>query len=126
MIPFRFWIPGVLPGMNEIIQACRSRSYPRMKARWTSDIVWMIKAAIPPKGLTRVRCEFEWVHLDKRHDPDNQEAAQKFVWDSLSPPRGGKPGAGVIPGDGWAQNAGSTHTHVVGAKPGVWVTVVPV
>jgi hypothetical protein len=112
--------------MNEIIQACRSRSYPRLKARWTNDIVWMIKASSPPKGLTRVRCEFEWVHPNKRHDPDNQEAAQKFIWDSLSAPRGGKPGAGVIPGDGWAQNAGSSHTHRIGDKPGVWVTVVPV
>lgn len=123
MTSFRFWVPGPLPGENEIIKACRSRSYPRLKAKVTSDIIWNIKAAIPPKGLTRVRCAFEWVSADKRHDPDNIEAGQKFVWDALSAPRAGKPGAGVIPGDGWAQNAGSTHTHVIGPKPGVWVTV---
>jgi hypothetical protein len=123
MKSFRFWVPGPLPGENEIIKACRSRAYPRLKVKWTSDIVWCIKAAIPPKGMARVRCDFEWVSVDKRHDPDNIEAGQKFVWDSLSAPRNGKPGAGVIPNDGWAQNAGSSHRHVVGPRAGVWVTV---
>lgn len=126
MTSFRFWVPGPLPGENEIIKACRSRSYPRLKAKWTSDIVWCIKAAIPPKGMTRVRCRFDWVSADRRHDPDNIEAAQKFVWDALSPPRNGKPGAGVIPNDGWDENAGSEHHHEVGARPGVWVTVMEV
>jgi hypothetical protein len=114
--------------MNEMIKAAkiggRGGAYSSMKARWTGDMVWAIKAAMVPKGLKRVRCEFEWVHADRRHDPDNREAGQKFFWDALSAPKDGKPGAGVIPNDGWDQNAGSSHSHRIGPKPGVWVTVV--
>ena len=96
-----------------------------MKAKWTEDIVWLIKAAGIPKGLSRVRCEFEWVSMNRQHDPDNIEVAQKFIWDALCDPKKGRPGARVIPNDGWDQNAGSTHRHSIGAKPGVWVTVIP-
>jgi hypothetical protein len=100
-----------------------------MKAKWTNDIVVCILAARVPKGFKRIRCEFEWVSANRRHDPDNIEAANKFCWDALSAPRKGKPGAGIIPNDGWDENAGSTHRHrlVDGyERPGVWVTVVPV
>ena len=116
----RFWIPGPLPAQNEIIKAAkgfggRGIGYAKIKAEWTSTIAWIIKAAhVPP--MARVRCEFEWVSLDKRHDPDNIEAGQKFVWDALKV-------AGVLANDGWQQNAGSSHTHRIGPKAGVWVTV---
>jgi hypothetical protein len=130
MASFRFWVTGPLPGQNEIVKAAkiggRGGAYAALKAKWTGDIVWCIKAAVPPKGWTRVRCRFDWVSVDKRHDPDNIEAAQKFVWDALTPPSKGKPGVGVIPNDGWNENAGSEHRHEVGAKPGVWVTVTEV
>lgn len=100
----------------------RGIGYSKLKAEWTSTIAWIIKAAhVPP--MERVRCEFEWVSTDKRHDPDNIEAGQKFVWDALCAPKKGRPGAGVIVNDGWEQNAGSSHTHTLGPKAGVWVTV---
>ena len=91
--------------------------YAKLKKEWTETIAWIIKAARVPK-LDRVRCTFEWVSVDKRHDPDNIEAGQKFVMDALKL-------AGVIENDGWAQNAGSTHTHRIGPKAGCWVTVDP-
>lgn len=125
----RFWIPGPLPGMNEMIDAAkgcggRGLAYSEMKSKWTNNIALLAMAARLPKGMERIRLEFEWVSVNRQHDPDNIEAAQKFVWDSLSAPRKGKAGAGVIANDGWDQNAGSTHRHTIGAKSGVWVTVV--
>ncbi len=117
----RFWVPGPLPAQNEMIAAAkgyggRGIGYSKVKRSWTATVAWCAKAAHLPK-LARVRCEFEWVSKDKRHDPDNVEAAQKFVWDGLKQ-------AGVIENDGWDQNAGSEHHHSVGPKPGVWVTII--
>ena len=125
---WRFFVPGPLPGLNEMIAAakgCGGRGvlYSKMKAKWTGGIALIILAERLPK-LKRIQCEFEWISTDKRHDPDNIEAAQKFIWDALCPKSKGKPGAGVIENDGWEQNAGSSHRHSIGPKPGVWVTII--
>jgi hypothetical protein len=88
-----------------------------MKAKWTSDIAFLARAAHVPKAK-RVRLELEWVSVDKRHNPDNLEAGQKFIWDGLQT-------AGVLENDGWNQNAGSSHSHRLGPRAGVWVTVIP-
>lgn len=130
-VSWRFWVPGPLPGLNEMIDAAkgcggRGLGYSAMKAKWTGDIVMHILASRVPKGLKRIACEFQWVSVNRQHDPDNIEAAQKFVWDALCPPGKGKPGAGIIPNDGWDENAGSRHFHTIGPRAGVWVTVVPV
>lgn len=128
---FRFWVPGPLPAQNEMIAAAkgfggRGIGYSQLKSSWTSTIAWIAKAAHIPK-MERIRLEFEWVSRDRRHDPDNIEAGQKFVWDALKV-------AGIIENDGWDQNAGSTHRHrlcirkdsdALVEKPGVWVTVIP-
>jgi Holliday junction resolvase RusA-like endonuclease len=122
-VTWRFWVPGPLPAQNEMISKAkgfggRGIGYSQMKASWTDTIAWIAKAAHIPK-LERIRLDFDWVSKDKRHDPDNIEAGQKFVWDALKL-------AGVIANDGWAQNAGSSHHHRLvckGEKPGVWVTV---
>ena len=63
-----------------------------MKTKWTNHIVLLILAARLPKGLTRIRCEFEWVSPNRQHDPDNIEAAQKFIWDALCAPKKGRAG----------------------------------
>lgn len=119
----RFWVPGPLPAQNEMIAKAkgfggRGIGYSKLKAEWTSTIAWIIKAAHVP-AAKRLRLRFDWVSKDKRHDPDNIEAGQKFVWDALKL-------AGVLENDGWAQNAGSEHHHSIGEKPGVWVTVLDV
>ena len=114
-----FWIPGPLPGLNEIIDACKNNAhaYGKMKKQWANHCAWHIKAARVPK-MSRVFAEFHWVSSDKRHDPDNIEAAQKFIWDAL-----GARWARVLPNDGWSQNAGTSHRHSVGKSPGVTVTL---
>ena len=121
---YRFWVQGPLPGQNEIVKAAkgfggRGYGYSRLKKAWTQSIAWLVKAArIPP--LKRVRLEFERVHANRRRDKDNVEGGgAKLAWDSLVV-------AGVLKNDGWKQNAGSTHTHTLGPKPGVWITVIPV
>jgi hypothetical protein len=117
---WRFWVPGPLPGMNEIIALAKiggnGQAYAAKKAKLTSDIAFIAMAAKISKGLERIRCHFEWVERTKCRNPDNIEAGQKFVWDSLQV-------AKVIENDGWSQNAGSSHSHSIGNTPGVWVTV---
>lgn len=126
---WRFWIPGPLPGLNEIIAAAkgaggRGLAYSRMKAQWTGTVYYLSLAAQIPR-LQRVFLRFDWVHLNERHDPDNVEAGQKFVWDGLKgPPAQCKAGRSVLANDGWKQNAGSAHHHSLGPRAGVWVTVV--
>lgn len=125
MGPFTFWINGPIPAQNEIIAAAKGHGgrgigYSRMKFQWTTDIALAIRTAkIPP--MQRVRLRFDWVSVDRKHDPDNIEAGQKFVWDALKHEI-----AGVLTNDGWGQNAGSEHHHELGPKPGVRVTVTEV
>lgn len=111
--------------MNEIVKAAKSghgkgNAYSRLKAQWTDTVYWRTLEADIPR-LERVRLRFDWVSADRAHNPDNIEAAQKFVWDGLVGPKGAK--RAVLENDGWKQNAGTEHHHTVGEKPGVWVTV---
>jgi hypothetical protein len=127
---WRFFVPGPLPGLNEIIEAAKvggkGAAYSAMKASWTGTVYFAARAAMVPR-IARARLRLDWVHRDKRHDPDNLEAGQKFIWDGLKgPPDQCKRGLSVLANDGWDQNAGTEHHHEVGPKPGVWVTVIEV
>lgn len=123
---WRFWVPGQMPGMNEIIEAAkgcggRGYGYSKMKKAWTEAVCWHAKAARLPR-FTAVRLDLVWVapiHENKsERDRDNQEAAVKFVADGLKL-------AKVIPDDKPENYLGSTHHHEKSAKPGVWVTILP-
>jgi hypothetical protein len=122
----RFFIPGPLPGLNEIIEASKGagglgRVYAKMKRQWTNHVAFHVVAARVTVA-NRVRLELEWVepvHANKaERDPDNIEAGQKFIWDGLK-------AAKRIPDDKRTNNAGTMHTHSAGPKAGVWVTVIP-
>ena len=93
----------------------RGVGYSSMKSKWTKTIAERIRRAGVPR-LARIRCEFLWFSVNKRHDPDNIEAGQKFVWDALKE-------AGVLKNDGWNQNAGSFHQHRLWKSPGVWILI---
>lgn len=120
-----FFVPGPLPGLNEIITANKqgkSRSgkfliglgYTNMKAEWGKQIVKAIRdAKIPP--LKRVRVMFQWMESKKNRDPDNIAAGKKFIFDALVD-------AGVLENDGWKQVAGFTDVFIIG-RPGVEVSV---
>jgi len=118
----KFWVPGPLPGMNEIVAAAKGcggkgYGYSTLKKAWTEKVALHALAARIPKGkFTRVRLHFTWVERDGARDPDNVEAGQKFVWDGLVQ-------AKVLPNDRRANNAGTTHTHRIGVPSGVEVEI---
>ncbi len=99
MQPIEIWIPGRMPGENEIIKAAKSgrgksNAYSRLKKQWTDYVAAIFNEAdIKPMGL--ISCVFTWVEKDKRRDKDNITAAKKFIFDGMQQ-------AGFIPNDGWA------------------------
>lgn len=117
----RLWIPGRLPGLNEVIAAAkgsggRGNAYATMK-RQHGELVWALAKAAKLRPMTRVRVAFRWVEKDRRRDPDNvSSAGRKFILDGLVQ-------AGVLPGDGWAAIAGWSDTFEVGAAHGVEITL---
>ena len=118
MNKYNFFIPGRLPGMNEVIDKARSNKYSsaQLKKAWTqrvADVVRMTFRTIKP--LRIVWISFRWVEKNKRRDPDNLIVAKKFVLDGLVL-------AGMLKNDGWGEIAGFTDTWEVG-EPGVWVSV---
>jgi hypothetical protein len=119
------WIPGPMPGLNEMLAAARSvrgkgSAYATLKRQW-GDVVW---SRAQSAGLHRlgafavpVAVRFEWVERDRKRDPDNIRAGAKAILDGLVK-------AGVLAGDGWKHVAGLSDAFSVDAKsPGVRVTI---
>lgn len=121
----QLWIPGPLPGLNEMIAAAkgaggRGIAYSRMKRQWT-DTVWALaKSNGLPSFQRTVSFVFEWREASRRRDPDNVAAAgRKLILDGLVK-------AGVLPGDGWNSVVAWTDKFtLVGAlgPPGCLVTM---
>jgi len=117
------WIPGPLPGMNELIAAAKGfggtgRGYSNMKRDWTDRVALYAKAEKLRTLLPPVMLRFRWVEKARRRDPDNIAAGgRKLVLDGLVK-------AGVIGGDGWTQIAGWIDTFEVDRdNPGVEVSL---
>jgi hypothetical protein len=116
----KFFIPGPLPGLNEIIAAAkgcggRGRAYSAMKATWTQTCA-LHALSSGLRRVDRVRLAFRWVERDRKRNPDNIAAAHKFILDGLVT-------AKILDNDGWSQVAGWSDTFEVGKRPGVEVTV---
>ena len=63
------WIPGPLPGMNELIASAKGaggtgRAYSRLKRQWTNAIVMFAKS-YRLRPMARVRFVFEWREKNK-------------------------------------------------------------
>ena len=120
----RFFVPGPLPGLNEVLASAkgyggRGFGYAKLKRQWTQTIALHILAA-GIKHVDRARFEFRWVERDRKRDPDNVAAGgRKLCLDSLVL-------AKVLNNDGWGQVLGWTDSFEVGANPGVEVTIIPV
>ncbi len=116
------WVPGQLPGMNELIAAAKGQggrgyAYAKLKRQWTQTIVLLCKAARLPH-LPCARLQFEWREKARHRDPDNVAAGgRKLILDGLVE-------AGVLPGDGWDYVLGWEDTFVVDKNPGVKVELV--
>jgi len=90
MISMIFEIPGRLPGLNEIIDAAKQgngkyQPYALMKEEYTNMITWIAKKL--PK-YEKVALIITWYEPDRRRDPDNIMAGQKFILDGLVAAKG--------------------------------------
>jgi hypothetical protein len=117
------WVPGPLPGLNELIAAAkghggRGYAYAKLKRSWTDTVILLARSA-RLKPVERVKLHFLWCERNRKRDPDNVAAGgRKLVLDGLV-------AAGVLPGDGWANIVSWSDSFAVGEKPGVSVLIVP-
>lgn len=92
------FIPGRLPGLNEIIAARAARwkgTYSQTKREWTEVIGALAQAARLPTFERGVYVSFVLREPNRKRDPDNALAgAAKFVLDALVKAR-------VLKNDGW-------------------------
>jgi len=115
---YEFFVPGPLPGLNEIVSEARRNRFAgaKQKKLWTDTVHWVVRAAKIP-SVSAAHFHFEWREKSKLRNPDNIAAAKKFIFDGLQ-------SAGVLENDGWSQVLGFTDSFRVDAKaPGVLVTV---
>lgn len=103
-----FIIKGSLPTMNEIIDASKSHwtVYRRIKEEYTNLVAQYCKH-LP--HVKRVNVLITWYCKDKRIDPDNLMAGQKFILDGLVT-------AGVLPNDGWNEIGDIHHSFKIDKK----------
>lgn len=99
-----FEIPGRLPGLNEIIDAAKQgkgkyQPYALMKEEYTNSIAWLAKK-LP--AYEKVALIITWYEPDRRRDPDNIMAGQKFILDGMVQ-------AGTIPNDSQKYISGIIH-----------------
>ncbi len=117
------WVPGPLPGMNELIAAAkgsggRGAAYSRLKQQWTDAVVGLAQSQKVPAFPGRVVIEWTWHERDRRRDPDNVAAGgRKLVLDGLVK-------AGVLKGDGWRYiQSWTDRFHVEELRPGVELSI---
>ena len=117
------WVPGPLPGMNELIAAAkgsrgRGVAYSRLKKQWTDVVVGLAQSQKVPAFPGRVVIEWTWHERDRRRDPDNVAAGgRKLVLDGLVK-------AGVLKGDGWRYiQSWTDRFHVEELRPGVELSI---
>ena len=117
------FIPGPLPGMNELLAAKRQRrgrgqdAYGKLKRVW-HDAVLAAVLQEKVRPMKSVKVSFGWLEPTRRRDPDNiAGGGQKLVLDGLVH-------AGVLENDGWQQVEAINHEfHHAPAKPGVIVSL---
>ena len=97
----KFEIPGRLPGLNEIIDAAKTHfgTYAKMKDEYTTTVAWLAKKLPSYKKVALI---IAWYEPDRRRDPDNIMAGQKFILDGLVT-------AGTIPNDSQRYITGIMH-----------------
>lgn len=76
-------VPGKFPGMNDIVAAAKKHyaCYSKMK-RENTQLFSLVTRNIP-KVEGQADIIFTWNFKNKRRDPDNMMAAQKFILDGL-------------------------------------------
>ena len=116
------WVPGPLPGQNEIIKAAKSgrgkgNAYARMKSQWSATVQAQARSQRLQKVPGRVSIDLYWVEPTRKRDPDNVHAAVKFVLDGLV-------AAGLIDSDAQRTISRITHHPIeIHREPGVAVVI---
>ncbi|MDI6617877.1 MAG: hypothetical protein QME45_04255 [Clostridiales bacterium] len=104
MRQWRITIPGVLPGLNEYINAERKNKYmaAAVKKKIERDIMLIAKAQLKNTTINKpVTMEYTWIVPDRRRDKDNIAFAKKFIQDALVK-------TGILRDDGWNEITGFT------------------
>ncbi len=105
------WIPGRMPGMNEIIHWSASRyrgEYNKHKKKWQGLIRTLAVRVLKP-WPDGAHFHYELVEPNRKRDPSNACAgAQKFIEDALVQ-------AGLLPNDGWKHVLSVRHSWRVHA-----------
>jgi Holliday junction resolvase RusA-like endonuclease len=126
----QLWIPGPMPGLNEIIDAkgvvskTRGRGgkrwdgYSDLKSQWSQRVTLYARQASFGRIVGMNEFFYEIREPNRRRDPSNFVAgAVKITEDALQE-------AGLLENDGWKQVAGIHTTWTVDEKrPGVMLTV---
>ena len=78
-----FFIPFILPGLNELISAAKSgrgagNKYRKLKTDTEMAIFVTVKNAKVPPFTGKVHVTFQWIEPNKRRDPDNVSAGKKI------------------------------------------------
>jgi Holliday junction resolvase RusA-like endonuclease len=121
LTPQTLWIPGKLPGLNELIKAAKSgrgkyNAYSRLKHHWTEKLATLFVLS-KIKRRKSVYLSFSWCEKTRRRDPDNIAAGgRKLILDALVRAR-------VIRDDGWKQIRGWEDTFETSHKEGVWLKI---
>lgn len=122
------WIPGKLPGQNDIIAACKARTgrrtttggledrYSIMKRAHSGDIGLLVRVMGNKPFDRPVRVHCLWYEENGRRDPDNVAAGVKFVLDGLVK-------GGLIQDDSPKWVVGIDNDYVYGAGYGVKLRV---
>lgn len=113
---YEFFIPGRLPGLNEIISACRNNRFGAAKQKREAEARIFLSLRKIPKLEPPVFIHFTWCEPDRRRDKDNIGAGKKFILDALVK-------SGRLPNDGWNQIEGYSDSFIVSDNPGVRVTI---
>lgn len=118
----QLWIPGRLPGLNELMaMALRPkygrRLYAQAKAKHSHEIGLLARAAGIP-AFEAAHFKFHWVEPNRRRDKDNVAAGgRKLILDALQE-------CSVLGNDGWKQILSFADTFEVNAaNPGVMVVL---
>lgn len=117
-----FFIPGRLPGLNEMIGAAKrgrgkQNAYAREKKAIEQYIISTIHAEKIP-FFHRCKIGFTWIEPNRRRDIDNISVGKKYILDALVK-------AGVLHDDNWNHVKGFLDENFLcdKKKPGVMVRI---
>lgn len=99
---YRITVPGILPSLNEYINAERQNKYKAAAMKRKAEQLITIMARTQLKGVKiekPVRIEYIWVEPNRKRDKDNIAFAKKFIQDALVK-------CNILKNDGWNEIVG--------------------